>query len=253
MLDNVDIVTLNSSADLDFFSSYNRLYRDLDVNDDPYYGLNISSSYHDPISLSMLCNNRKSSVFLSINIQSLLSKHEQLVLEIAELEQKNIVVDIIALQETWDIKYPELVVLNGFNPVIFKRRRGMRGGGVGFYVRNGIQAEVIEELSPFENKIIEVLTIRITYPDSKSMLLSSIYRSNGILANVTTSQQLERFMDKFSQLLSDLNVTKKMSYVFLDSNINILNLQSPDIANYLNCIFFQRLSPNYTKSNTIPK
>jgi hypothetical protein len=113
----------------------------------------------------------------------------------------------------------------------------MRGGGVGFYVRNGIQAEVIEELSPFENKIIEALTIRITYLDSKSMLLSSIYRSNGILANVTTSQQLERFMVKFSQLLSDLNVTKKMSYVFLDSNINILNLQSPDIANYLNCIF----------------
>jgi hypothetical protein len=28
-----------------------------------------------------------------------------------------------------------------------------------------------------------------------------------------------------------------MSYVFLDSNINILNLHSPDIANYLNCIF----------------
>jgi exonuclease III len=174
----------------------------------------------------MLCNNRKSSVFLSINIQSLLSKHEQLVLEIAELEQKNIVVDVIAMQEIWDIRYPELVVLNGFNPVIFKRRRGMRGGGVGFYVRNGIHAEVIEELSPFENKIIEALTIHITYPDSKSMLLTSIYRSNGILANVTTSQQLDRFMDKFSQLLSDLNVTQKMSYVFLDSNINIVGFLS---------------------------
>ncbi len=132
MQNDIDIVTLNSSAELDFFSSYNRLYRDLDINEDPYYGLNMSSSYHDSISLSMLCNNRKSSVFLSINIQSLLSKHEQLVLEIAELEQKNIVVDVIAMQEIWDIKYPELVVLNGFNPVIFKRRRGMRGGGVGF-------------------------------------------------------------------------------------------------------------------------
>jgi hypothetical protein len=69
------------------------------------------------------------------------------------------------------------------------------------------------------------------------MLLTSLYRSNGILANVTPSQQLDRFMEKFSQLLSDLNVTQKMSYVFLDSNINILNLHSPDIANYLNCIF----------------
>jgi hypothetical protein len=114
-----------------------------------------------------MCQNKKSSVFLSINIQSLMSKHEQLVLEIAELEQKNISVDVIALQETWDIKYPELVVLDGFSPVIFKKRRGMRGGGVGFYVKNGIQIEIIEELSPFENKIIEALTIKITYQDNK--------------------------------------------------------------------------------------
>jgi hypothetical protein len=69
------------------------------------------------------------------------------------------------------------------------------------------------------------------------MLLSSIYRSNGTLVNVTASQQLDRFMVKFSQLLSDLNTTHKMSYVFLDANINILNLYSPDISNYLNCIF----------------
>jgi hypothetical protein len=129
MLNNVDIVTLKSRADLDFFSLYNRYYRDLAINDDPYFGLNISSNYNDDASLSAACQHHKSSVFLSINIQSLMSKHEQLVLEIAEFEQKNITVDVIALQETWDIKYPELVVLDGFNPIIFKRRRGMRGGG----------------------------------------------------------------------------------------------------------------------------
>ena len=113
----------------------------------------------------------------------------------------------------------------------------MRGGGVGFYVKNGIQIEIIEELSPFENKIIEALTIKITYQDKKSMLLTSIYRSNGVIPNVTPSHQLDRFMDKFSLLLSDLNATQKLSYVFLDANINVLNLHLPDIANYLNCIF----------------
>jgi hypothetical protein len=112
----------------------------------------------------------------------------------------------------------------------------MRGGGVGFYVRNGITAEIIEPLSPFENKIIEALTIRLTYPDSKSILLTSIYRSNGPIANVTPSQQLDRFMDKFSLLLSDLNSTNKPSYVFLDANINLLNLHLPDVSNYMNTI-----------------
>jgi len=127
----------------------------------------------------------------------------------------------------------------------------MRGGGVGFYIRNGIKVEIIEELSPFENKIIEALTIRVTYPDNKSMLLTSIYRSNGPLPNVTASQQLERFMIKFSQLLSDLNSTKKLSYVFLDANLNILNLQSPDNANYLNCILAKGYLQTIIKASRI--
>jgi hypothetical protein len=64
-----------------------------------------------------------------------MSKHEKLAVEIAELEQKNVKIDIIAVQEIWDIRFPELVSLNGFNPIIFKKRRDMRGGGVGFFVK----------------------------------------------------------------------------------------------------------------------
>jgi hypothetical protein len=80
----------------------------------------------------------------------------------------------------------------------------MRGGGVGFYIRNGISAEIIENLSPFENKIIEALTIKLTYPDSKISYLTSIYRSNGALANTTPTQQLDRFMEKFALLLNEI-------------------------------------------------
>jgi len=165
-----------------------------------------------------------------------MSKHSNLASEIAEFEQQNLCVDAIAIQETWDIRFPELLNLNGFNEILFKKRRSMRGGGVGFYVRNGLVAEIIEYLSPFESKIIEALTIKLTYPDNKSVLLTSIYRSNGPIANVTPSQQLDRFMEKFSLLLSDLNATNKTSYVFLDSNINLLNLHLPDVSNYMNVI-----------------
>jgi hypothetical protein len=44
-------------------------------------------------------------------------------------------------------------------------------------------------------------------------------------------------MDKFSSLLVDLQATNKISYVFLETNINILNLAQPEVINYLNCIF----------------
>jgi hypothetical protein len=94
-------------------------------------------------------------------------------MELNELKKKNVCVDVIAIQEIWDLRYPDLVPLDGFNPIIFKKRRDMRGGGVGFYVRNGLKAELIETLSPFENKIIEAITIQLSYPniDKKSVIV----------------------------------------------------------------------------------
>ncbi len=104
-------------------------------------------------------------------------------------------------------------------------------------MRTGIKFEILENLSPFENKIIEALSIQLTYPNNKHVVLTSIYRSNGVIPNVTAAQQMEGFITKFSQLLSELSATKKLSYVFLDANINILNHHSHDAVNYLNCIF----------------
>jgi hypothetical protein len=120
-----------------------------------------------------MCRNERSGIFLSINIQSLMSKHSQLVSEIAEMEDKNLHIDVIAIQETWDVRYPDLLSLPGFNKLLFKKRRNMRGGGVGFYERNGLNAEILEPLSPFVNKIIEALTIQLTYPDNKSVKKNS--------------------------------------------------------------------------------
>ncbi len=65
------------------------------INDDPYFGIEISSLFHDSTSLSNACGKYKLCVFLSINIQSLMSKHEQLVLELDELKQKNVTIDAI--------------------------------------------------------------------------------------------------------------------------------------------------------------
>jgi hypothetical protein len=61
-----------------------------------------------------------------------MSKHEQLVLELDELKKKNITIDVIAIQETWDVKFPDLVSIEGFGQLVLKRRRGMRGGGLAF-------------------------------------------------------------------------------------------------------------------------
>jgi hypothetical protein len=42
---------------------------------------------------------------------------------------------------------------------------------------------------------------------------------------------------KNSSLLSDLKTTNKISLVFLDSDINLLNLNQQEVSQYLDCIF----------------
>jgi exonuclease III len=151
--------------------------------------------------------------------------------------QKNIHIEAIAIQETWDIRLPELVNIPNFKPILFKKRRDMRGGGVGIYIRNYLNGTVIDHLSPFENKIFESITIQLTYPTTnRSILLTSAYRSNGIIRNVTPQQQMERFLDKFGELVSQLQQTRKESYIFIDANINLLDMANQNSLNYMNVI-----------------
>jgi hypothetical protein len=184
-------------------------------------------------SIPTAIDNHNAPLFLSINIQSLNSKYEELRNQIVELSSKNIFVDVIAIQETWEICLPEALSIPGFQPILYKTRTRMRGGGVGFYVRNGLNAKIIDNLSPFEQKIFEAITIQVSYPE-KSILLTSAYRSNGRAGNLTPAQQFERFQVTFDELLYNLNRSRLQSYIFIDSNIDLLNIQSEESATYLN-------------------
>jgi hypothetical protein len=117
----------------------------------------------------------KDPLYLSINIQSLLSKHEQLLQFIQELEKSDVTIEVIAVQEIWDVQYANLVNLPGFKPLIYKKRKNMRGGGVGFHIRNYLNYTVIENLSPFEKKIFESITIELSYPSLKKLFCLPVH------------------------------------------------------------------------------
>ncbi len=93
---------INGDFNLDFTEHYNRVYRDYELNDDPYFGVNINCVYYDIPSLSASI---KGPIYLSINIQSLMSKHESLVQFLHELSVAKISVDVIAYRKygTFDI------------------------------------------------------------------------------------------------------------------------------------------------------
>jgi hypothetical protein len=59
-----------------------------------------------------------------------MSKYELLKTAIMEFTAAHVPIDVIALQETWSIKYPDLVNIPGFQSIIFSDRAHMRGGGL---------------------------------------------------------------------------------------------------------------------------
>ena len=148
--------TLNSNVDLCFLSKFNNS-NDNNVPN-PYNEYKINSSYYDNETFTGKVSNSKQPLFLSVNVQSLYSKHENIKTFLSCLKNHNVDVDIVALQETWRLPYLEIVQVPGFK-FIHKHRESNRGGGVGFYIKDSISFKLIDELSPFTDNILESITI----------------------------------------------------------------------------------------------
>ncbi len=130
--------------------------------------------YNDSAKLIQKYKNSNKPLFLSINIQSLSSKFNNLKDLLIDYETNGIFIAAIALQEIWSLPHPDLLKIPNFQ--LFHKQRVLgRGGGVGFYIREGLSAKLIENLSPFIEKHFESITIQITL-NRKKTILSSFYR-----------------------------------------------------------------------------
>jgi exonuclease III len=183
-------------------------------------------------------------------VQSLNSKFDSLKDYITDLTSKNLNIEIIALQEIWQVNHLDLVTIPGFHPLISTQRRGMRGGGVGFYIKDTISYQFIPTLSPFENKIIESITLLLSHPNKSKFFVTSLYKSNGIIPNITINDQNTRFFDLFETLLENLAQKQHKSLIFTDSNINLLEI-NPLSMQYLNTILTNGFLQLQTKATRI--
>ena len=237
---------------------YNFLHtQDLTPDDNdiisPYVQYNITSPYYDMQTLSAKLANHTQPIFLSLNTQSLLSKHESIKILLSDLASKNIHIDILALQETWRIPYLELVQIPGYH-FLHKHRASNRGGGVGFYIRDTITYKHLPDLSPFTDNVLESITIEAKI-HKHTYLLSSIYRSPNKPRNMSPAEQITAFNTQLDTLLSSLNTKKLNTYVFLDSNLNLLHIDSDNsISGYHDLILatstLSQELPGYTTTTS---
>jgi len=121
------IGSLNSTPDYDCTTIMNG---HLNADMDNQVNITVGSKYFDIDSFSSKYSKSKKPLYLSVNIQSLMSKYDSLKSLVINLLSKQVPIDVIALQEIWSINYSELVHIPGFQPLIFTCRVGTRGGGV---------------------------------------------------------------------------------------------------------------------------
>jgi exonuclease III len=142
---------------------------------------------------------------------------------VRRLQLSGIPLDIIVLQETWEIKFPELLIIPGFQKIVSRTREGMRGGGVGIYIRNGLNFNERKDLENYSQKTFENVTIEVLYPN-RNIIISNIYRSPNPPPNMTPSEHSDYFLDTLDSHLARLSELNRPSYIFTDSKINLLQL-----------------------------
>ena len=80
---------------------------------------------------------------LSLNIQSLPAKYNELNDILNKLFASNFTPEVICLQEIWQINDPSLFPLSNFQTLELNTRTNARGGGVGIFVKNNIVYNVL--------------------------------------------------------------------------------------------------------------
>ncbi len=209
------------------------------------------SPYYDLESLVSTYRNSDIPIIISINIRSLSCNHANLLAVIQELELNNVIIYAIIIQETWNVRYSDLISIPGFQKLFLKLRVFSNGGGLGIYVRDGITCKQIDIENAFIEKIFESLTIELTI-NKRKILISNIYRSPSGIPNLTANDQINSFMNKLDEHLSFLNSQNTISYVFLDSNIDVSKINVHQTANeYSDIILSNGFIQTITKATRV--
>jgi exonuclease III len=110
----------------------------------------------------------------------------------------------------------------------------MRGGGVGIYIRKGINYKIRNDLDLFQQKSFEGISIELIY-SKKSYIISNIYHSPNPPKNTSLQSHSNDFLEHLDNHLTAICSSNKDAFIFLDSNIDLLKLNSSELANeYMN-------------------
>ena len=177
-----------------------------------------------------ICSNKAFSL-LNCNIRSTQANFDNPVQLLSDL---NFPFNIISTSETW-LRSSEQIAnfdLPGYS--FLSQATTLRAGGVGLYIKNGIQYSVRHDLS-FSTDESEMLWVEIESDLNSNMICSVVYRH--------PSSNLETFLNNVCSVIGKISRERKLCLISGDFNINLLNYDkhplTEDFVNTFSSFFLE--------------
>jgi hypothetical protein len=201
--------------------------------DSPYNNSIFNCNYVDHLSIcSSYLNNNVN--IMSLNVQSLSAKFSELKDLLNHFSTNNFLPEIILLQEIWQITDPNIFQLDHYQPLISKCRSINRGGGVGIYVKNGINFN-FNNNSVFLENVLESVLIDVSLGNRK-FTVGSLYRCIGKHPTLSARDQFSTFNDLLANMLDNLSSSELI--LGGDINLDVLKIKScRNTETYVNNLF----------------
>ena len=155
------------------------------------------------------------------------------------LKNLNRAFSVLGVSETWlTDSTAELVNITGYN-FVSNHRKSKIGGGVGIYLQNDIEYQILKECKFSDSEVIESIFVEIIVPQGKNIIVGCVYRP--------PNQNTALFLEKFNDILTIITKDNKHCYVMGDFNLDLLqyNHHVPTQE-----FIFARIFSSYFKSNS---
>ena len=215
------------------------------------YGEDFQCKYYDENEFRSLGKGTNFSVY-SHNIRSLSGKFDELKVFLAGLEFP---FSIIALQEVWSINRD--FKLEGYELLEYatrdktlSNRNPNCGGGVGCFIKEGLNYEILHFGQEFERGVYESIWIKFSI-SGKTRIVGNIYRPNTApLASLPRATEIHQQI--LNSIKTDKQLCKALITIVSDFNVNLLNFSThPDTAEYADLHMSKGLLPMITKPTRI--
>ena len=245
--DNLDITLVDfKNIDIcDLFDNDENEYFNI------FQSIDIECKYYNLQEFVQAYKNSNDIKLVSLNINSLAAKFSKFLDMMDFFVRNDILLDVIALQETWAIKEESVFDIRGYNLIYKDRGSNMKGGGVSFYIRNDFKFKIIDSLSTFIPKVFESLVVEID-GKGKIMTIANIYRSPSCPNNISPSEKNDMFMNHLTNYQNYLSNLNNETFIVGDFNIDLLkkeNLSNLFLESFLSFGFL----PCITKTTRFDK